>query len=73
MTRDDALSTAQTAECPRIDLYACAQGCSGKFAVIFELDGAYVQPEPGFVEREVARRGAFFPADYAGGRHGRDW
>lgn len=65
----------QTDKNPRIDFYACPrEGCQGnKIAVFFEVSGQHTH-EPGFVEREIARRGAFFPADFQGNRGGgRSW
>lgn len=66
----------QTAETPRLEFYTCqADGCSPlKFAVYWERGDGLGPPEPGFVDREVARRGAFFPSDYQAGQRGpRNW
>lgn len=59
----------QTEQGPRMEFLKCAtpQCAGGRVAVIFEMHGANARPEEGFVEREVARRGAFFPSDYTGG------
>ena len=67
LQRQSALSTPQTDEGPRIDVYLCEACQAGKVAVLFELDGAHVAPYEGWVQREVARRGAFFPSDYTRG------
>ena len=66
----------QSDQGPRIEFYQClgadCAGTGGKLAVLFEVDGAHAAPEPGFVQREIARRGAFFPSDHTRGA-GRDW
>jgi hypothetical protein len=62
---------------PRMEFYQCpAATCSGaKLAIIFELGGDLTATQQSYVEREVARRGSFFPADYmqGGGRGPRNW
>jgi hypothetical protein len=63
----------QTADHPRMEFLQCQNpsGCSGgRLAVIYELSGDHAPVEPGLVEREIARRGAFFPSDYNAGRRG---
>lgn len=55
----------------RFDLYQCADdSCRRKVAVIFEPVGGLAAEESTYIQREIARRGAFFPADYgsSGGR-----
>lgn len=51
---------------PRIELYQCSGGCGRKAALIHEPGGGLTEDQKSFVEREVARLGAFFPADYLG-------
>lgn len=59
---------------PVVEFYACQQeGCGRRAAVTFEPDGGLDAEQATWVEREVARRGAFFPADYGVGRGGRGW
>ena len=62
----------QSAEGPRIEFYRCETCVAGKLAVLFELDAAHAPPAPGFVEREIARHGAFFPSSGGLGRFGGD-
>ncbi len=78
LERFDAVD--QSEHGPRQDYYQCSRdGCTGgKLAVLFELSGEHAPIEPGFVQREVARRGAFWPSDLAGsggfrGGGGRGW
>lgn len=49
----------------RVEAYACE--CGRKAVVMFEHKGGLTEDEQGWVEREVARRGSFFPGDYGGG------
>ena len=57
----------------RIEVYQCsADGCGRKVDVIYEPVTGLTEPEKTWVEREVARTGAFFPSDYRPGRL-RDW
>lgn len=64
----------QSAQGPRIEFYQCEKDtCVGKLAVLFELSGDLRPTEPGFVEREVGRRGAFFPQDFGAGGARRNW
>lgn len=50
------------------DLYQCQQAsCGRKTSIVFEPEGGPTPDERSFVEREVARRGAFFPSDYTRG------
>lgn len=52
-----------------IDLYRCpAEECGRKAVVMFEPAGGLAEDQRTFVEKEIARRGAFFPSDYTGSR-----
>lgn len=55
---------------PRMEIYQCkAEGCiPTKIALIFEPERALSAEQKTFVERELARHGAFFPHDYTGSR-----
>lgn len=53
----------------RIEVYACP--CGRKAVIMFELAGGLSVEEDDWVQREVARRGAFFPSDFSGGGQGR--
>lgn len=60
----------------KLDTYRCnREACGRKAVVVFEPEGGLSEPEQSFVEREIARRGAFFPSDFTGshgtGRFGR--
>lgn len=45
-----------------IDCYKCfTPECQRKACVFFEPSGGLVADEPGIIEREIARTGAFFP------------
>lgn len=47
------------------DAYKCPEPtCAKNVGVIFEPDGGFNEEERSFIEREIARRGAFFPSDY---------
>lgn len=59
---------------PTIEMYECGNDeCKRRAALIFEPAGGMGEDDRSFVEREVARRGAFFPSDFgaAGGKYGR--
>lgn len=52
-----------------VDLYKCqVADCGRKVVIVFEPEGGYSEDQQGFVQREIARRGAFFPSDYVGRR-----
>jgi hypothetical protein len=53
---------------PTVEMYQCeGEMCQRRAALIFEPEGGLTDEDRSWVEREVARRGAFFPADYTGG------
>lgn len=48
----------------QFDIYQCPnEECARKVCVIFEPAGGLEPEEVPFLQREVARRGAFFPSD----------
>lgn len=52
-----------------VDLYKCQlEDCGRKAVVIYEPSGGYGEDQQTFIQREIARRGAFFPSDYTGNR-----
>jgi hypothetical protein len=52
---------------PKLEVYECAdEACHRKAVILFEPGGGLSDEERGWVEREVARRGAFFPSDFRG-------
>lgn len=52
---------------PRIELYQCVDvECARKAALMYEPGGGLTDDQQTFIEREVARLGAFFPSDYTG-------
>lgn len=54
-----------------IELYQCVDASCGRKAVLmFEPKGGLSADQRGFVEREIARHGAFFPSDYTGSHRG---
>lgn len=54
---------------PRIELYQCDdKECGRKAALMYEPGGGLTSDQRSFVEKEVARLGAFFPHDYTGSR-----
>lgn len=54
---------------PRIELYKCSDPeCARKAALIYEPGTGLSSDQRSWVEREVARLGAFFPHDYTGNR-----
>lgn len=54
-----------------VEFYACE--CGHKAVVMFEVRGMLSAEEQSWVDREVARRGSFFPTDFkqGAGRFGR--
>lgn len=68
-----AMEAAETVTPPRgrgptIQMFQCpAEECARRAAVIYEPAGGLSEDDRSFVEREVARRGAFFPGEYTGG------
>lgn len=63
---------AQSEQGPPLDCYQCPDDtCKRKAIVVFEPSGGLSEKEATFVEREIARRGAFFPSDTTGGRQTR--
>ncbi len=57
---------------PQVEMYAC-EACGAKAGVFFEPLGGSDEEAATFVEREIARRGAFFPTDFTGGSGFRRW
>lgn len=52
-----------------LELYICTRdGCGQQFAGWWSLQGALSSEQQSWVEQQVMRRGAFFPADITGGR-----
>lgn len=51
---------------PVIEFYAC-EACGAQAALQFAPQGGLSADDASWVEREVAARGAFFPADYRAG------
>ena len=48
-----------------LEFYACSSAaCGRRAAVLWELRGTLSDEDRTWVEREVARRGYFFPSDY---------
>lgn len=59
---------------PVIEVYQCVtETCQRRAAVIFEPAGGMTEDQRSWVEREIARRGSFFPSDVSQteGRYGR--
>ena len=54
----------------RVDLCACSL-CGRRVALMWELTGAWSADAATWVEEEVAKRGSFFPQDYATEPRGR--
>ena len=51
-----------------VDLYKCGnEECGRKAVIIYEPTGGYSEDQQTFIQKEVARRGAFFPSDFTGG------
>lgn len=66
--RPEDVVTPPTGTGPVIEMYQCPDDeCARRAAVIFEPAGGMNDDDRSFVEREVARRGAFFPSDFGGG------
>lgn len=54
---------------PVFHIFECPNdGCKRRAALIFEPIGGMTDDERSWVEREVARRGSFFPSDQHGRR-----
>ena len=52
-----------------IEVYLCgSETCGRRAALVFEPQGGLSEDQQTWVEREIGRRGAFFPSDY--GRSG---
>lgn len=57
---------------PVIEVYVCeTESCQLRAAILFEPQGGLTDEQRSFVEREVGRRGAFFPSDLTGGFSGK--
>ena len=69
MELEDVVEQSETT--PRIEVLKCPTG-HGKIACVFELTFGGTAETEAFVQREIARRGAFFPSDYNRGG-GRGW
>lgn len=66
-----AWEEAESQTGPKFVIYKC-EACGRKAALILEpATGAMTDSQKSWVEREVARHGAFFPSDYTGSR--RNW
>jgi hypothetical protein len=62
------MQVEETPKGPAIDVYQCeTDGCKLKIDVIYEPAGGLSEAQKTWLEREVARTGAFFPADYRSG------
>lgn len=68
----DVASTVREDEQKRplhIDMYRCpVDECARKAVLVHEPSGGLAEDQRSFVEREIARHGAFFPSDYTGSR-----
>jgi hypothetical protein len=51
---------------PQVEVYQC-QACKARQSLICEPVGGLDDEQLSWVEREVERRGSFFPSDYGGG------
>lgn len=50
-----------------VDIFVCQNAsCVARVAVIWEPEGGYTEAQQTWIEREIARHGAFFPTDYTG-------
>lgn len=59
---------------PRIEMFQCPlDTCGLKAALMFEMMGGITDEQRSWVEKEVARRGSFFPVDFGGGGGPRSW
>ena len=57
---------------PQVEMYQCEDTtCGAKAALMFEPVGGTDAEAASWVEKEVARRGSFFPSDFSGQRRGR--
>lgn len=67
MSRREVVEQPSGVPGPRIELYQCVDAeCARKAALMYEPGGGLTEDQKTFVEREVARLGAFFPSDYTG-------
>lgn len=58
---------------PLIEMYKCeADTCGARAALMFEPVGGVNDDEASWVEKEVAKRGSFFPTDF-NNRGPRNW
>lgn len=65
----DAMQMQETVQAPNkgptIEMFECArEGCQRKAAVVYEPEGGLDEQAQTWVEREIARRGSFFPSDF---------
>lgn len=66
MEMNEPISTPGTG--PQIEMYQCPRaGCELRAALCFEAVGGNTDDQQNWVEREIARKGSFFPQDYIGG------
>lgn len=50
---------------PLIEMYLCPQeACDRKAGVLYEPEGGLDEAQTSWVDREIARRGSFFPTDW---------
>ena len=50
-----------------IEMYRCPdESCARKAVLMYEPLGGLAEDQRSFVEREIARSGAFFPSDFTG-------
>lgn len=72
----DTMGLQETVQQPKgatIEVYACArEECQLRAVVIFEIHGGLSPEQQSWVEKEVARRGSFFPMDFTGSGR-REW
>ena len=53
---------------PQVEMFKCQSAdCGATAALMFEPIGGTAPEDASWVEREIARRGSFFPSDYTGG------
>jgi hypothetical protein len=64
----DAMTMQETVVAPNqgptIEMYLCARD-DRKAAVVYEPEGGLDEQAQSWVEREIARRGSFFPSDFS--------
>lgn len=65
----DAMAMQETVQAPNqgptIEMFACQrETCERKAAVVYEPEGGLDLEAQSWVEREIARRGSFFPSDF---------